>query len=304
MVKKRQTSEPPKFLKFIANFIRLGLISGAVFCGLLVVVFLFVSQIDTRLSTQNILFVPKTKDGNKGQIILASINGNSQKVFVYEFPSDLKSKVIGGYGEYPLGSVLPLLKMEKKDEHFILATFSNIFQHSVTEFFGHQSNEERLDKWKLIKMLSKQRSTWALAWQIYKLNSASLTIERVENWQDWEKALNSQLIGKVDDQCSVAVVNTTKTNGLASQLSGILEKSGVDVVRTTDSIWDQSTTAIYQAEGEPENSECDSIIKIIQSVSPVKLGVNIDKTKPTQYRAKVVFFIGDELADILSKDID
>lgn len=301
MVKKRQATEPPKFLQFIFNFIRLGIVVGAIACGLLVVVFLFVSQIDARLSTQNILFVPNNKDGQEDQIILASINENSQKVFVYQFPTQLKSNVLGGYGEYPLGSVLPLLQMEKKDDHFILATFSNIFQHSVTSFYQRQSNEAELDKAKFIGMLLKQRKTWALAWQVYKLDSSSLLIKRVGNWEEWGQALSSQLVGKVNDHCSVAIVNTTRTNGLASQLSNILEKSGVEVVRTTDSIWDKSTTAIYQT--PDENGECDSVVKIIQSVSPVVLQTSFDETKPTQYRAKIVFFIGDELASILAKNI-
>lgn len=302
MVKKRQAPEPPKILKLIFSLLRLFLVIGAVISGFLVVVFLFVSQMDTRLSTQNILFVPDNKDGDKGQIILASINGNSQKVFVYQFPSQLKSKVLGGYGEYPLGSVLPLLKMEKKDEHFALAAFSNIFQHSVTSLHHFEAMDAQIDKAKLIGLLLKQRQTWAVAWQIYRLDSSSLSIERVENWDGWGKALSGQLVGRVNDHCSVAVVNTTRINGLASQLSNILEKSGVDVVRTTDSIWDKSETAIYQAPSE--NDECGSIAKIIQSVSPVALQTNSDEAKPTQYRAKIVFFIGDEVANILAKDVN
>lgn len=297
MVKKRQSSAPPKFLGLIANFFRLFLIAGALLGGLAVVVFLFVSQIDTRLSTQNILFVSNNKDGRDNSIILASINGNTQKVFVYQFPASLKAEVLGGYGEYPLGSILPLLKIDKRDNNFTLAVFSDVFQHSVTSFYEHYPESKQLNKAHLINQLLKQRKTWSLAWQVYKLDSTSLFFKRVENWEEWGKALSEQLVGSINDHCSVAVVNTTRANGLATRLSNILEKSGVEVVRTTDSIWDQPTTAVYYAEDSAQ--ECESVLGVVQSVSPVSLVKNIDEVKPTQYRAKVVFFIGNELAEIL-----
>lgn len=300
MVRKKQSSPPPKFFSFILSFLRIFLVGGAIICGLLVVVFLFVSQIETKLTNQNILFIPNNKDVSEGQIILASVNGNSQKVFVYQFPTILKAEVLGGYGEYPLGSVLPLLKIDHKDNYFVQAAFSGIFQHSVTNFYEHQIDSEQLGKAKLISLLLKQRQTWSLAWQIYKLDGTSLSFKRVENWEEWGKALSGQLVGSINDHCSVAVVNTTKINGLATKLSNVLEKSGVEVVRTTDSIWDQSATAIYYA--DESALECESVINVIQSVSPVKLLKNTDEVKPTQYRAKVVFFIGNELAEIFGKE--
>lgn len=276
---------------------RILLLAVGLGAGLAMVSLVLLSQIETKLESKNIVFVPSKKNGEKDPILLASIDGNSQKISVYQFPGSLKATVLGGYGEYPLGSVQPLLKLEQKEPRFIQAAFGSIFERAVNQIYEYQSMPQAFTKTSLVRLLLENRSTWSLAWQVYQLDGLHFSYRQVADWPEWGRTLSNQALGRISDHCSVAVVNASGKNGLAGQLAKILEKSGVEVVRTTDNIWGEPKTAIYQ--DQDYIAQCQPIVQIIQAMSPIALTETIDQTKPTQYRARLVLFIGEELAEIL-----
>lgn len=295
---KRQS---PQALKLEAKLLKIGqilvvlLVTLAVFTAVLGAVFII---IDAPLQTKNIVFVSEQKDGGESPIIMASIDSQTRRVIVVNFSGNLVGEVIGDYGNYPIGSIRYLLQIGKKDEVFLRAAYSQIFNKAIVEVEAADRTTIINQKWQLVNLLTKNRQTWPLAFHLSKLDEANFVFKQVGEWGEWEKIQEEQLMAKMNDQCSVAIVNASQVNGLANQLSQILENSGVEVVRTTDSLWDEPKTALYVSPDEPE--KCQQIIKYIQAVSPVVLPQQLDQAKSTQYRAQIIFFIGNELADLIN----
>lgn len=280
-----------KILRVFIILITLALVS-------LVVSFVFVWQYDANFENKNIVFVPSKKDDQIDKIIIASFDEKSQKVYLYTLPSELKTTLIGGYGEYPLGSILPLLKIDKKDTFFVSAAFSHAFGLAI-DGVEEISINQKIDKNFLIKSLFSNKKTWPMALQLVKTPQLDWRMSELNTWEDWEKALDNQFKGRLDEHCSIAIVNATNSNGLASSFSQILENSGLDVVRTTDSIWDKPVTSLYK--GDSIDETCGQAIDLIQKASPVLVPIYQDEAKVSQYRARLVLFIGDEIANILNK---
>lgn len=295
---KRQSQQSPKLW---ASLLKIGqvfvvlLVSLAVLTAGLIVVFVL---IEVPLETKNVVFVSAKKSGGESPIVMASIDSQTQKVLVVSFAGNLVGEVIGDYGNYPINSVRYLLQIGKKDEVFLRAAYSHIFQKSITEVNEVEQTTVINQKWQLIELLAKNRQTWPSAFRLSKLDEANFVFRQVGEWEEWEKVQEKQLLTKINDQCSVAIVNASQINGLASRLSKILENSGVEVVRTTDSIWDEPKTALYVSPAEA--AKCQEVIAAIQAVSPVILPQQLDQAKSTQYRARIIFFIGNELADLIN----
>lgn len=295
---KRQSQQSPKLwasLLKIGQILVVLLVSLAVLTAALIVIFVL---IDAPLQTKNIVFVSAKKSGGESRILMASIDSQTDKVLVVSFAGNLVGEVIGDYGNYPINSIRYLLQIGKKDEVFLRAAYSHIFKKSITEVTEVEQTTDMSQKWQLVSLLAKNRQTWPLALSLSKLDDANFVFKQVGEWGEWEKIQDKQLLTKINDQCSVAIVNASQINGLANQLSKILENSGVEVVRTTDSIWDEPKTALYVSPDEA--AKCQQVIAAIQAVSPVILPQQLDQAKSTQYRARIIFFIGNELADLIN----
>lgn len=297
MVKRGETKrlKLPTIVKKILRFL-------AIVCTLILVLlisfFVFIWQYDANFKNKNIVFVSSKKDDQANKIVIASFDEKSQKVYLYTLPSELKTTLIGGYGEYPLGSILPLLKIDKKDSIFVTAVFSHAFGLAIDEV-EETSLSQKVDRSFLIKALLSNKKTWSTALQLIKTPQLDWRMTELSTWEDWDKALDKQLKGKLDEHCSIAIVNATNSNGLASSFSQILENSGLDVVRTTDSIWDKPVTSLYK--GNSIDEVCGQAINLIQKTSPVLVPVYQDEAKVSQYRARLVLFIGDEISNIFNK---
>lgn len=295
---KRQSQQAPKWwasLLKVGQILVVLTVMLAVLGAITVVIFVL---IEAPLTAQNVVFVSPKKSGGESPIIMASFEPQTQKVAVTTFAGNLTGKVIGDYGDYPIGSVRYLLQIGNKDEVFLRSAYSHIFQKSIQTVYEIVPAGAVENKWQLVQMLLKERQTWSLAFRLSKLDEANFTFRKIGEWGEWERVLANQLLAKINDQCSVAIVNASQTDGLASRLSKILENSGVEVVRTTDSIWDEPKTALYVSPDEVE--KCQPVIAAIQAVSPMILSQQLDQTKSTQYRARLVFFLGNELADLIS----
>src|SRR5579859_4708194 len=92
----------------------------------------------TQEPTQNFLFVPRLIDGYKGQILLAHLSPKEHKVDLVFFKPELKSEVIGGYGDYQLQSLWPLLNIDHKDTHFLSAAGTYFLQNVIDEVIPTQ----------------------------------------------------------------------------------------------------------------------------------------------------------------------
>lgn len=96
-------------------------------------------------------------------------------------------------------------------------------------------------------------------------------------------------------RCSVAVVNTSREAGLASSVADLLNKAAFLVVRR-----DSSSTALAQSRLliNPNSQQCqDEINRLRRSLALSEIEEN--QTIAQSYRADLVIFLGEDLAQVL-----
>lgn len=249
---------------------------------------------------RNILFSSSKIDGLESKIYFTYFLPSTQKIKVFPVQSEIVD-VLGGYGDYQLKAVYPLLKMEKKNQSFQSAAMSwgaGLVVDEVFELNPQVRIESKKDLSKLLrrKIISDLAQPGRLieSLQLF-FYTQSVPIELVNIEMDSVRL--DELISSKDsmiyEDCPAAVVNTTSKPGLASKVSTILEKSGAVVVRITDqSSPYQLSTFVYEA----DNLICQALVDRTQALFP-KQTVEIDSYQLRQeYRADLVIFIGEDLA--------
>lgn len=261
-------------------------------CLTLLVFFILASP---KISNKVLVLVPDRKSGGEGQIILAQFFEKTNSVNVIGLNKDIKSELIGGYGEYQLKAVKGILEIDKKGSDYIRSAFSYFLKHGVDEVDSYGSAQSLpSNKRELLKLLLVNKETFFDGLIVKDIEDENITFIEIGSKEDWENYLQKQITWKINDQCTVAVVNSTDTLGLASELGLVLENSGVDVVRSTNNIWGESATTLFSDDEE----SCLEVKSRIKSISPIELNEVNDKDKTSQYRANIVLFIGDELAEV------
>lgn len=261
---------------------------------------LFLKLLKVEPLSRNIVFVTSKKDGQSGTIWLAQFDGKKGKVGLFQFKPEFKVNVVGGYGEYELGAVWDLLRLEKKDQVFVRAAYGHALGVGVDGVYVFRPKEKAVDQWQVLRLLVGHRETWHLALWFKDVEAQNFSSLVLGEMKDWQKLLASHAFGKIDDSCAVAIINTTQRSGVAANLTAVLENSGVAVVRSGNSIWDDEQTALFVAAGESQ-LKCLEVQARLQSLSPLVLIPRPEQNKVDQYRASMVLLIGEDLAKILEK---
>jgi len=258
-------------------------------------ILLFFIIASPKISNKFLVLVPDKKSGGEGQIILAQFFEKTNSVNVIGLNKDIKSELIGGYGEYQLKAVKGILEIDKKGSDYIRSAFRYFLKQGVDEVINYNSSQSfPSNKGELLKLLLVNKETLLDGLVIKDIEDENITFIEIGSKEAWENYLKKQITWKINDQCTVAVVNSTVTSGLASKLGLVLENSGVDVVRSTNSIWGDSATTLFSDDDE----SCLEVKNRIKSISPIELNEVNDNDKTSQYRANIVLFIGDELAEV------
>jgi len=240
------------------------------------------------------VLVPDKKSGGEAQIIYAQFYKNTNSINVIGINKDIKSELIGGYGEYQLKAVEGILEIDKKGSGYIKSAFGYFLKHGVDEVINYSpTNNFPRNKNDLLKLFLTNRETILDGLIVKDIKDEDITFIEINSKEEWQNFLKKQITWKIDDQCTVAVVNSTDTSGLASELSLVFENSGVEVVRSTNNLWGESETTLFSDDEE----DCLEVKSRIRSISPIELNEVADKSKTSQYRANIVLFIGDELAE-------
>jgi hypothetical protein len=288
----RSKSKSPYVFRKILQFFLIILLGVFMLCLTLLVFFILASP---KISNKVLVLVPDRKSGGEGQIILAQFFEKTNSVNVIGLNKDIKSELIGGYGEYQLKAVKGILEIDKKGSDYIRSAFSYFLKHGVDEVDSYGSAQSLpSNKRELLKLLLVNKETFFDGLIVKDIEDENITFIEIGSKEDWENYLQKQITWKINDQCTVAVVNSTDTLGLASELGLVLENSGVDVVRSTNNIWGESATTLFSDDEE----SCLEVKSRIKSISPIELNEVNDKDKTSQYRANIVLFIGDELAEV------
>ncbi|NCN03621.1 MAG: LytR C-terminal domain-containing protein [Candidatus Pacebacteria bacterium] len=288
----RSKSKSPHVFRKILQFFLIILLGIFMLCLAILLFFIIASP---KISNKFLVLVPDKKSGGEGQIILAQFFEKTNSVNVIGLNKDIKSELIGGYGEYQLKAVKGILEIDKKGSDYIRSAFSYFLKQGVDEVINYNSSQSfPSNKGELLKLLLVNKETLLDGLVIKDIEDENITFIEIGSKEAWENYLKKQITWKINDQCTVAVVNSTVTSGLASKLGLVLENSGVDVVRSTNSIWGDSATTLFSDDDE----SCLEVKNRIKSISPIELNEVNDNDKTSQYRANIVLFIGDELAEV------
>ena len=299
---KREGSikQPSVFVQFLKRFFYLFLC--IVSLPLVCYFFVFPSIIESDISNKNIVIVSDKLDVQSKYIYFAHISENQGDNGIFSIPSQQEVIVPKGYGSYALQSVFQLLKIDKKDDQFIRAAFSELLGTSVDEVISiteqfTEMNESKLSQLFLQNAVHnlvtfKWHKVYEPLYLHYKLKN--IDVEMLESPEALKK--HSEQIftirGDVYQYCSVAVVNASETNGLARKKADEIENTGALVVRVDDAQEKQEKTTIYYGQ-EPVN--CRVLAEKISNIFYAKPEIfDISKLENAQqYRAKVVVIVGE-----------
>ncbi len=112
-----------------------------------------------------------------------------------------------------------------------------------------------------------------------------------ENVSDLSESFLERSLMQTGKICSVAVINTTEINGLASKLSQFLEQNGVYVTRASSNDQNLKKSHILV---DKDRKDCLPLAKKLEAILPHEQEMTVDKALP-YYRANVVVFLGSDL---------
>lgn len=302
-IKKRKQG-PEKKKNAVKNvFFKRVFVVCLLFIALIIICYLFVfpSFITDDSQAKNILIVSSKLDVPSNYIYLAHVTADDDKNTIIRIPSDQNVNVPNGYGEYQLQSVYQLLKIDKKDDQFIKATFSELLGVVVNEVItiDEQLNEIQENEFsnfflgvaiQNLKSLKLQRLSSPLFLHYNSKNIQVFDIGNIPDLQNYFSYLKT-VSAELSQNCSVAVVNATGENGLARQVANLIETTGALVVRVDDTQEIQEQTKIYYTKNQVD---CEQLAQSISGVFYQKPEIlSIEQLENSQqYRAEIVMVIG------------
>jgi hypothetical protein len=252
----------------------------------------------------NIVFVNNTLDGKEAKIYFAQFLQEEQRITVQAIDPQQSVTVIGGYGEYLLPKVYPLLKLEKKNSFFSRAAMSWVMGGVVDQVVA-VDNQQPLSKKNLEKILSSQLYKQGLHWdsatrmaQLYFFaRSAPDELVTINADPVALTKLTDALYEPTNNECTVAVVNTTHVPRLATRISDILEKSGTTVIRLDDMETEHEASSILV---DPNQSGCLDEAERIKAVFPFEISTSDQPEVRKEHRADIVIVLGKDLGEVVA----
>ena len=265
-------------------------------------IFVFPSLLSNEGNTENIVIVSEKLDVPSNSIYFAHVTGSEDKNTVFSIPAEVELEVPNGYGEYALQSVYQLLKIDKKDDQFIRATYSEILGFAIDEVVTinaqlNHMEEAELKTFFLRKSfenlyalnLTNVYEPFSLHFKFKNMNYSQL--ESVEELLDYKDTITT-VTGKVYQYCSVAVINASDVNGLARKRADEIEKTGALVVRVDDTQDKHENAKIYYGQ---DPVDCEPLAKKISNIfyeKPEMYDLS-ELENAQQYRSKVVVIVGE-----------
>jgi len=164
--------------------------------------------------------------------------------------------------------------LTQEPTHKLNLIYQVLFYHDKnSDFFSHLA--EKID---LISHLTTAETVEQVDLQTDELSNLFLERSLVQSNQ----------------ACSIAVINTTDINGLASRISKLLERNGAYIVRTSSNDQDLVKSLVMV---DTTKRDCQAIAKKLEALLPYHDEMQFQDNVIQDYRADVVIFLGDNLAD-------
>jgi|GEM_PF-2973001 len=254
----------------------------------------------------NIVFVSSKNDLQKNEIVVAHFRSADHSLSLITLQNQELVSVIGGFGEYPLRSVYPLLALEEKGSVFARGAFSYVTGQLVDGVVAVPGAELPRTQTEVMKALSvypgsgiessmEQLQVLRLLLFAAKLPSDNLTHTTTSSLSEWESYRAKRAVKHPENECSVAVVNTTSKGGLAREMSAILEQTGYTVVRITDTATNEPQTIISY---NPDDAVCELQAKRLADLFPLVITMQPNREMTSTYRAKIVISLGQDVSQL------
>jgi hypothetical protein len=144
----------------------------------------------------------------------------------------------------------------------------------------------------------RQRISWWLFTR--SIPRANVRIIEVESSSDWSAARRPLTDGRASQACPVAVLNTISKTGAASQLSQLLERTGLVVIRVGDTPDLKEVTEVVLDEASLNcQTEAEWIGQFVDTTATDSVKVSIEPGVFAQYRAPIILKIGRDLEPAL-----
>ncbi len=255
---------------------------------------------------QNLLLIPSSQEQTAEVLILAHFDPDQEKHALYLIDGRETVNPIGDYGELPLQDIYRTLKLDKKADQFILATFNHALGIVVDKVLTIDSltpeTINRGETFSVFYQAARQDPKLAQDYlKLYFLTSQLSTDLTILNLTELSKVLSAyQTLGATTaHNCPVAVINTTNTKDLAGNVSNIIEENGALVVRVTNNSSKFTTSSLYV--GAESAETCQPLTELITGLFPSKIQqIPANKILTDRYRAQLILFLGEDAAEIFA----
>ena len=299
-VRKHKSSKKNHDKKIDVSNLFFGLIIVALFL-FLVPHFVLNSVVLNIKESKNILIVSDNLDNISRNISLAHISKKPEENLLIILDGNEVIKINENYGEYSLGSIYQLLKIDKKNDQEIKSVFSNVLNLPIDQFVvlngvAKDTDNKQLKKDIFGNFRGKFINPNSLidVIRLYSL-ADSIDISKLNSISEMKEKYNKLAV--IDDQisedCSVAVVNTTPTASLAKKVSEIIENMGLQVVQVESTSFEFENSTIYYSD---DSLGCKKVVDSMSNIFPVVPKVEFSSNMPAnlQFRAKITVMIGKD----------
>lgn len=256
-------------------------------------------------TTKNIVIIPKTIDVSTDVILFTSISYKEDLMTFNSLPANDAVQVPGGYGEYPLKSVFPLLGLDKKSDQTVIATYSNLLGMPINEVWVTDDErifrpESTISELAHVIVTGKLNNPLGLKERVklYRFMNDKLP-KRVDypSLEAWQMKQASRYVGALKD-CRIAIVNTTPVAGLGRKVSQVLERSGMTVVRLTDAspTVDKSSLTI-----QTDIQACKELADHLKQLFPDHIEVKEDAQTLSRSRSEAEVILGKDIGEFLKQ---
>jgi len=311
-IKRTSQSHPAKkiwILIRIGRWLMLGVFSLGV---ILTTIFLIgpslgydLIQADAEPST---LVLPLVTNQSQSNLLIVHTGRDIESSYVWIVDGTLAIDVPGGYGQYQLGAIWPLLNIDTKDATYQRAVFSFVLHQPIEQVIPIQTQSDLIG-WPLLVQVLKVLITnpnysgfdrWLLlkTCLIMRSDLPSQVIQ-VHHYDELIATLrfDPPAFTALADECGIAIMNATELGGLASQYGQILESNGAYVVRIDDA--GQALDKSFIILDSKHQDVCLPVGRMLSQLLPFEIEITRASDVYQTYRTPVAVLLGQDVVEFL-----